>query len=430
MPHPAPQNPSIVLRGRLLTDPARTPEPGWVRILGDRIDRIGFGDPPPASTNDLALGSADAVICPGFVDAHIHLPQIDSAGCDGMELLPWLQSVVFPAEGWWGRGQALSMARTAVRRMLTHGTMGFAGYLTSHGEINTRVLDFLQTRSPLRCIVGRAAMDRAAPDDLLAEDRARASMQPMPSPVLPMPNGDLAPGRHRASANPRFAISCTDELLAEIGWFVRDHPGTWVQTHLSESIPEVRRIAELFPADPNYTSVYDRFGLLTDRSLMAHSIHLSEAEWALMAARNAIAVHCPTANIFLRAGLFPRDTAIDAGVRIALGSDVAGGPDVAMPRVARAMIETAKVRALATGAAVRIPTPAEAWTLITRGNADILGWTDTCRLEAGAAADLLILRPPTAWLDDHCAGRLLYNWSEALIDTRIVAGRIADPTTI
>lgn len=429
MAHDPATNPSLLVRGRVLADPTSPPEPGWVRIEGGRIDRVGYGDPPP-TTADRVVGSADAVITPGFVDAHIHLPQIDSTGCDGMELLPWLDSVVFPAEVWWGRGQALSMARTAVRRMVTNGTFGFAGYLTSHGEINSRVLDLLQTRSPLRCIVGRAAMDRAAPDALTAEDRARAAMSPSPTPVLPMPHADLAPGRHISSANPRFAISCTDELLAEIGWFVRDHPGTWMQTHLSESIPEVQRIAELFPDDPHYTGVYDRFGLLTDRSLMAHSIHLSDAEWALMAERNAIAVHCPTANIFLRAGLFNRDRAMEAGVRVALGSDVAGGPDVAMPRVARAMIETAKVRELATGVPVRVPTPAEAWTMITRTNADLLGWTDTGRIEAGAAADLLVLTPPTAWIDEHCVGRLLYNWAESLVDTRIVAGRIVDPNTI
>lgn len=429
MPHDAPESSSFLLRGRLLIDPGNPPEPGWVRVQGGVIERIGFGDAPRGSA-DPVVGGADAVITPGFIDAHIHLPQIDAVGCDGMELLPWLESVVFPAEVWWGRGQALAMARTAVRRMLTHGTMGFAGYLTSHGEINTRVLDFLQTRAPLRCIVGRAAMDRAAPEELTAEDRSRAAMTPTPSPVLPMPHPGIEPGRRIASANPRFAISCSDELLAEIGWFIRDRPGTWMQTHLSESIPEVRRIAELFPDDPHYTGVYDRFGLLTDRSLMAHCIHLSDDEWSLLAARRAIAVHCPTANIFLRAGLFQKERAMDHGVRVALGSDVAGGPDVAMPRVARAMIETAKVRALATGKPVPVPTPAEAWTLITRGNADILGWTDTGRIEVGAAADLLVLRPPTAWLDEHIVGRLLYGWSETLVEARMVGGRVIDPTTI
>ena len=388
---------------------------------------MGFGD-PPRDAADRSLGAPDAVISPAFYDAHIHLPQIDAAGCDGMELLPWLNEVVFPAEAWWGRGQALAMARTAVRRMLTHGTLGFAGYLTSHGEMNARVLDFLQTRSPLRFIAGRAAMDREAPNELVAEDRARAKMRPPPSPVLPLPHP--AGSRQGSSANPRFAISCTDELLAEVGWFVRDHPGTWMQTHLSESLPEVAYVAKLFPNDPHYSGVYDRFGLLTDRSILAHCIHLSDEEWTLLAQRRCIIAHCPTANIFLKAGLFNLDKADRFGVRVALGSDVAGGPDVAMPRVARGMIETAKVRALASGKPGRIPTPADAWNLITRGNAELLGWPECGRLEVGAAADLLVLRPPTAWLDERCTGRLIYNWSENLVESRIVSGRVVDPTTI
>ena len=115
-------------------------------------------------------------------------------------------------------------------------------------------------------------------------------------------------------------------------------------------------------------------------------------------------------------------------MRLALGSDVAAGPDVAMPRVARAMIETAKARAMALpgGADVHVPTPAEAWTLITRGNADALGFAGMGRIEPGAAADLLVLRPGLR-VDDYLVGRLIYTWRDEYIERVVLNGRLMDP---
>lgn len=413
----------MIITGRLLIDPRREPEPGWLRLDGARIAEIGSGD-PPRDASAPSLGGRDRVICPGFVDAHIHLPQIDSAGCDGLPLLPWLEKVIFPAEIWWGRGHARSMARTAAKRMLREGTLGFAGYLTSHAEINREVGAWLRDATPLRFIVGRVAMDRNAPDELTAEDRARAASRPVPAPVM----APLAPNaRQQISANPRFAVSCTDELLAEIGWWRREHPDAFIQTHLAESAPECALVSELFPKDAHYTGVYQRAGLLGPRTLLAHGVHLSDDEWRLIARTESIVVHCPAANIFLLSGLFDLHAACRHGVRVALGSDVAAGSDIAMPRVARGFIETAKSRRLTIDPDTPIPTPAEAWEKITRHNADLLGWQDTGRLEVGAAADLLILRVPETWLDEHIVGRLIYNWSSRLIESRVAGGAVADP---
>jgi cytosine/adenosine deaminase-related metal-dependent hydrolase len=109
---------------------------------------------------------------------------------------------------------------------------------------------------------------------------------------------------------------------------------------------------------------------------------------------------------------------------------ILAGADVAMPRVARGMIETAKARRMTVAPHAHIPTPAEAWRMITRGNAEALGWHDAGRLEAGCQADLLVLRIPETWLDEHLVGRLLYNWDASLIETRLCAGAVADPATI
>jgi guanine deaminase len=393
----------MLVAGHLLLDPAGPALPGWLEIVPPHIAAIGEGEPPgPAS-----LGGRDCLICPGFIDAHLHLPQMDVVGCDGMDLLTWLERVVYPAEARWSDQEtADGAAAHAYRRLLAQGTLGFAGYLSSHLAGVVAALRAAQ-RLPLRALAGQVLMDREAPPELLSQPAARIA--------------NSRRGRYSASLNPRFAIACSDGLLGRAGALARRRD-LWVQTHLAETIEERRRVAELFPHDPHYTGVYDRCGLLGRRTLLAHALHLGPDEWRLIAERGAVVVHCPTANLFLRAGLFDLGAARRFGVRLALGSDVAAGPDLAMPRVARAMIETAKARALTVDGAAPVPTPAEAWDLITRGNADALGWGDAGRLEVGAAADVLVLRPPFAPQDPNVVARLLYTWSSAYIAARIVAG--------
>src|SRR5690606_26284215 len=133
----------------------------------------------------------------------------------------------------------------------------------------------------------------------------------------------------------------------------------------------------------------------------------------------------------LGSGHFDLTTARERGVRVALGSDVAGGPDHAMPRVARAMIEVAKSRSFAATdpSGVFIPSPADAWRMMTHDNARALGWDDAGELRVGAAADLLVLRVPDDWHDEHLVGRMLYRWSSDLIEARVLAGVRLDPTT-
>lgn len=415
----------MLLKGKLLIDPARAPRPGWLRVEGGRITEMGEGEPPGRARAD--LGGADRIICPGFIDAHLHIPQFDSVGLDGMDLLEWLHKVIYPAERWFGAGAARGGTRLALRRMVTQGTLGFAGYLSSHGEASREAISVLE-QVGIRCVVGRVAMDREAPEDLTREDRERARMSPRPSPLAAPARG----GRVEISANPRFAVACSEELLAEIGWLRRERPELIIQTHLAESRGECEKVAALFPEARHYTDVYERAGLLGPRTILAHCCHLSDEEWRLIAERGCVAAHCPTANLFLRSGVFDLSAAERHGVRVALGSDVAAGPDVAMPRVARGMIETAKWRSIVHGGAngVRVPAPAEVWTIITVGNADALGWKDAGRLEVGAAADLLVLRVPETWMDDHLIGRMLHHWSAALIESRVIGGVAVDPTTI
>ena len=404
----------MILQGRLLAAADRPPRPGWLRIEQGRIVEVAPGDPPEAPV----AGGPDAILCPGFIDAHIHIPQIDQVGCDGLDLLAWLDAIIYPAECRWADPK---VARTDVlrasRQMLASGTLGFAGYLTSHHEGVAAALDAGQGPD-LRAIVGQVLMDRNAPEQLLADPKKLARL----ARPLAQPTG----GRTSLSVNPRFAVACSDEMLALAA--ARAVTGVFIQTHLAETQRECELVAGLFPDDPHYAGVYDRHGLLTDRTLLAHCLHLDDDQWRLIAERRSVVVHCPTANTFLRSGLFDLDAARAHGVRLALGSDVAAGPDVAMPRVARAMIETAKARSMlsADGPGAHIPTPAEAWTLITRGNADALGFTDMGRIEPGAAADLLVLSPGLP-IDDHLVGRLIYTWRDEYIERVVLNGHLMDP---
>ena len=397
-----------ILAGRLLDDPWQPPGLGWIRISGGRIVERDEGSPPDHGP---ILGGDDALIVPGFVDAHTHLPQIGQAGCDGLELLDWLDRIIFPAESTW-RDPACSIQGMvgAIDRMLRGGTLGFAGYLTSHPHV---VEQFTTTHSnlPLRTIIGQVLMDQRAPADLLHHP-------------LTLPDRRDETGRLDWSITPRFAVGCSDALLASLQEPAKDR---FVQTHLAETRAECDLVAQDHPNLPHYAAVYDEFGLLHERTLLAHALHLTKDEWALVAERRSMIVHCPTANTFLEAGIFDLRAACEHGVRVLLGSDVAAGPDISMPRVARAMIEVAKLRRMTVDDKALVPTPTEAWLMITRSNAAALGWADHGRLAVGDAADLLVLTPNVPH-DEHLIGRLLYGWDDAWIRHRIVCGRVRHPS--
>jgi len=401
----------LILHGRLL-DPAYPGQPlGWLRVENGRIAEVQDGTPPEKEW----LGGPDRLISPGFVDAHVHLPQFPAIGIDGLELLDWLEQAIYPAEmAWADPRKAEAAAGHSMRAMRRAGTIGLAGYLTSHAHAVDALVNASKSLG-MRWIAGRVLMDRACPEALTCESDADIGL-----------DADLEDARGAVSINPRFAISCSEALLRHAGECVREHPGAeaFVQTHLAESHAEVSRVAELFPEDANYTSVYDRFGLLTQRTLLAHCLHLSADEWALIAERCSAIIHCPAANTFLGTGLFDLRTAREHGINIGLGSDVAAGPDVAMPRVARAMIDVAKLRRLTVDPNAHVPTPREAWHVITQGNAAILGWDDY-GLKPGDAADVLVLRSPGE-VDEHLHGRLIYGWRSGMVEHVIVNGVIAE----
>lgn len=379
---------------------------GSVLVRDGRIAGVREGD--PADRPD--LGGDDALILPGFIDAHVHLPQFDSIGADGMDLLRWLDRVIYPAEARWSDPDfAGAMALRACRQLASFGTTGIAAYLSVHHEGSLSAARAIEA-SGLRATLGQTLMDREAPAELI---RPPLQLLTESEAFLDSLRGNP---RIEGAVTPRFAVACTPELLTGAGALAR-RKGAAVQTHLAETEAECRRIEELFSGTP-YTDVYERAGLLGERTILGHGIWLDAAQRATLARTRSVIAHCPTANSFLRAGSMDRAALRRDGVRLALGSDVAGGPDRSLVRVARAMIETAK------GRGDTPPTAAECWRQITAGNADALGWRDSGRIAPTAWADLAVVTPDVPWRDapDPFA-RLLYAWDDRWITATLAAGR-------
>lgn len=393
--------------------------PGQILIKGGRIAAISLDQ--PLGTPD--LGSSRSLISPGFVDTHLHLPQFDSIGYDGLTLLDWLRAAVFPAEAKWADADyAGHMTTRVARRLLSAGTTAIAAYATVHHAGTVAAMRAIGDAG-IRGVVGQVLMDQRAPEELL-----RPALQLLREAAEHRPHCRIQP-----AVTPRFAVSCTATLLAGAGELARK-TGWIVQTHLSETEPECRLVRELH-GQSTYTDVYQRAGLLTNRTLLGHSIWLSDAERSLIRSAGSIVAHCPTANLFLQAGSHDLGASVGAGVRMSLGSDIAGGPDVCMVRVARGMIENAKRRRLIDGTTV-VPSPGQAWHQMTEGNARAMGFADGARLEVGAVADLVVIDPAIGpagepeWLSaPDPLSKVMYAWDERWIRQTLTEGRVSYSAT-
>ncbi len=376
--------------------------PGTLAIRGGRIESVREGLDPRAD-----LGGPGFFVTPGFVDTHLHLAQFDSIGIDNLELLEWLNTAIFPAEGRWAdTDYAAAMTERVAAELLGAGTTSVAAYATVHHEGAQAAIAAL-ARTGISGHVGQVLMDRHAPGYL-----TRPAQQ-----LLEEAANLKAVGRVQPAVTPRFAVTCSEELLRGAGELATA-TGWLVQTHLSETRAECELVSRLFPGR-SYTQVYEETGLLTPRTVLGHGIWLDEGERTLLAKNGCAIAHCPTANRFLAAGEMPRAVVKAAGVRVALGSDVAGGPDRSMVRVARAMIDTAKQ----VGGGV--PRAGECWHQITGTNADSLGLSGVGRLKAGGVADVLVVQPRDGWQDSpDPLSMLLYAWDDRWLRLTMTAGEV------
>lgn len=331
--------------------------------------------------------SPEAVIIPGLVDIHAHLPQYPAVARYAEALLPWLQKHVFPLEKQFRAGASRTQAPAFFADLARHGTtcgMIYAAVFEDSAEAAFTAAE----ASGLRIVLGKIMMDVASYDGLPPEKIPDQSCAEAETLCRKWHGRDG--GRLEYAFSPRFAISCTGELMRRAGELAKKH-GAYLQTHLSENTDEIARVRTLFPERESYTDVYAHYGLLGPKSVFGHCIHLSSAEIRLLAESRSVVAHCPTSNFFLTSGLMPMDRLREAGLRIGLGSDVAGGPELNMWQVMRSAIETQKARHF-HDPDVPLPGAADVFYLATQGGAEALGKERLIgSLDLGREADVVVL---------------------------------------
>ncbi|MGH2466746.1 MAG: amidohydrolase family protein [Candidatus Limnocylindrales bacterium] len=332
------------------------------------------------------------VVMPGLVDLHAHLPQLPNVGLGaGLDLLTWLERYVFPLERGFDEAAAERLAPLAFGAFAAAGTTTVLMY----GAVYEPSLDAAFRAAEahgIRAILGKVMMDRFSYDEgLPPEERLDRSMR-QSIDLCERWNG-RDDGRLSYAFTPRFAVSCTADLLHESAAAARAHDAYW-QTHLSEDRGELAEVARLFPEARDYTDVYDRAGGLGPRSIMAHAIYLSDREVARLAETGTRIAHCPSSNLFLASGAMPLGRYLEAGLRVGLGSDVAGGPDLSLFAVMKAGAYTQSGRRAALGDTGPMVSPLDWLRLGTLEGARALGLEDRIgSVEAGKEADLIAVDP-------------------------------------
>ena len=387
-------NDRTIIRGRLLTflrKPESASDEGCYRyesdgaliVEGGRIVACGayadVKDKAPEGARE--IDHRPHLLMPGFVDTHLHFPQMQVIGSYAGGLLEWLNTYTFPEERRFADGaHAERIATEFFDELLRNGTTTAVAYCTVH-KTSADAYFAESLKRGMLMLGGKVMMDRNAPEGLL--DTPEQAYEETKA-VIAAWHGR---GRNHVAITPRFAITSTPEQMEVARALAGEFPDLHIQTHLSENHDEIRYTCELFPEAKDYTDIYARYGLLGPKSLFGHAIHLSEREADAMSETRSVAVHCPTSNLFLGSGLFPWRTYERRGkpLRIAVATDVGGGTSYSMLAT---MAEAYKVQQL-LGERLN---PLESFYHMTLGNAETLSLSDRIgTLEPGTDADFIIL---------------------------------------
>ena len=389
--------------------------PGVVRVRDDRIDEVDLARPPESAETS---GDPDQLICPGFVDGHLHLPQFPIIGAHGMPLLRWLKEIVFPTEAAWADvGYASEVCHRCVQELFRHGTTSVAAYATIHGDATGAALRIFSREGLGGCIGHVWMTDPDVPE--LCRPRVQLRDETMRLLQAHPPGGRLA-----AAVTPRFALSCDEETLRMAGQLASE-TGAIVQTHLSETEAEVEQVSRRFEGR-GYVDVYQRAGLVGPRSIFGHAIHLTVEEQQVLAEARSLIAHCPTANTFLRSGRMSLTSHAAARIPMILGSDIGAGYERSMVRVARAAIENAAALDFNDAWNDGGELSAEAmFHRITAGACEAMGWNDRGKIAVGSVADLLVIRPDIPWRTGSVSplSRLMWAWDDRWIHHVYAQGR-------
>ncbi len=319
------------------------------------------------------------LITPGFIDTHQHATQSAIVAAYGDKLLEWLDNYVFPSESTYvDNATAKKELNFFLDQLVRNGTTTAVSYGPLFYSATDIFFEELQKRN-MRFITGNIIMDENAPDTL------KLSTQENYDNSEKLINKWHNKGRLSYCISPRFALACSQKMLELCGDLKKKHPDCYIQTHMDENVNEIAAVKKLYPSSNNYMDVYDRFGLITDRTVLGHCIHTTDDELKLFKKSNAIISWCPLSNNFLGSGLFNYGRAIKYTDKITLGTDWGAGNCLSMFAV---MDDAYKVSMLNS---VKLPSMMR-WYMATFGAAKALKLGDKIgNFAPGKEADFIVI---------------------------------------
>lgn len=312
----------------------------------------------------------NALILQSFADLHLHAPQYPMLGM-GMDLplLDWLNAYAFPTEARFADPDyAREIYKKLARELVENGTTRVCMFSSLHTDATLVLMEELE-RAGVTGYVGKVNMDRNSAPGILEETTEESQRETLRwleacqdfrlvKPIL----------------TPRFTPSCSDELMAFLGKLGLER-GLPVQSHLSENRAEMDWVRQLHPDCGQYWETYAKYGMWNSRTVMAHCVWSDQRERRAMRDAGVTAVHCADSNQNLCSGTAPVRVMLNEGIKVALGSDIAGGDRLSMFDVAAAAIRASKARRIQDDWQTDFLTVPEGWYLGTSAGAAYFGET-------------------------------------------------------
>ena len=397
-------NASFVLKGHIVW--CDTPEhiqtvPHGYLVCEDGVCKGVFKEIPQKYQAFPFVDYSGRLVLPALYDMHLHAPQFAYRGLGmDLELIDWLKAYAFPEEAKYAdldyAWRAYDAFTVAVKRSFT---ARFCCFATLHAPATLLLAEMLEA-SGLQGYVGKLSMDRNSPDTLCetSADKAAADVEAW---IIQMQKRFH---RIKPIITPRFIPSCTDTLMGKLQGLMERY-NVPVQSHLSENRDEIAWVKQLRPDAKHYADAYDRHGMLTN-AVMAHVVYPEDAEIELLAKRGTMVAHCPSSNANLRSGIAPVRRLLNAGVKIGLGSDVAGGESIDMLRIVTNTVQFSKLHWAMVEFAEPALTFPEVFYMATKGGGSFFGKCGS--FEDGYLFDALVLddRPLRTTVDLTVSQRL------------------------
>lgn len=321
----------------------------------------------------------NGLIMPGFIDTHVHYPQAEMIASYGEQLLEWLENYTFPEEKQFADIEhGKRVAEFFLTQLLDAGTTTALVFGTVHKESVEAFFTIAQQKK-LRMICGKVLMNQNCPDDL--QDTTESGYTDSKALIEKWHNTD----RLLYAVTPRFAPTCSTEQLNKAGELLKEFPGVYMHTHLSENKNEIAWVSELFPDSDGYLDVYDKSSLLGRRSVFAHGVHLHDHECQRLSDTNSAIAFCPTSNLFLGSGCFNLKQAEEFDFNVGLGTDIGAGTSFSMLTTLNEGYKTQQLRGDKLS-------PFKSFYLATLGGAVVLDLEGTIgNFTKGAEADFIVL---------------------------------------